>query len=546
MRNPVLALGVASILATVACGSPTAGPVTQTAPESGKPRPGGALNLHVPVDPFDWDLSFVGKSNPNGYGQGLAYESLLGFKAGPGIRNEELILRPELAETWEVSADAKTYTFHLRKGVKWANLPPVNGRDLTSADVKWAFEYWSRTGALKDRKLPQGQFDYMFEGLDSIDTPDTQTAVVRFKQPFVPFLNYAASDFNPIAPHEIYDADGHLKDKIVGTGPFQLDTAASQKGSRWVWKKNPTYWDAGKPLIDEVRWLVLADDASAIAAFRTKQIDLLNNNVLNYRQVEDLKKSMPQVQILPGTGYGGHIYLQTQRPPFDNEKVRVAFSKAIDRDDLSALDTGTKAVWTPAGALIGAFTDEEARQLIKADPTEAKQLLADAGYPNGVSVTWEFPGKAYGDGYVTLLEHLQAQLKRAGFTVNLKSMDKDDFSSQRKVQNFGVNMTPAPCGGSTDDPDQVIFGCYYSKSKANYGAVNDPELDKLLFAQRSEPSLEKRRQLLRDVVKRVNDKAWAVELFYPPLWEAAQPWLKGYAPNLGAKGWYLNDAWLEK
>lgn len=545
MRRFAFALGGAVALAALACG-PAIQPPQTAGTAGGGPKPGGVINLQVPVDPFDWDLSYVGKSAPNGHGQAFAYESLMGFKTGPEIKNTELIMRPELAERWEVSPDAKTYTFHLRKGVKFANLPPVNGRELTSADVKWSFEYWSRTGIFKDKKLPQAQFDYMYEGLDAIETPDPYTVVVKFKQAFVPFLNYAASDFNPVVAHEIYDLDGHLKDKIVGTGPFQLDVASSQKGTRWVWKKNPTYWEAGKPYIDEVRWFVLPDTSSTIAAFRTRQIDHLSDQVLSYRTVEELKRSYPQAVILDGMGYGGHIYIQTEREPFNDERVRRAFALGIDRDELSQADVGTKAVWTPAGAVIGLFTEEEARQLLKYEPAEAKRLLAEAGYPNGVNVNWEFPGKAYGDGYVTLLEHMQAQLKKVGFNITLKSMDKDDFSSQRKQRNFTINMTPAPCGGNTDDPEQVLFGCYHSKSKANYGAVNDPEIDRLLLQQRGEPNPDKRRELLRSLVRRVVERSWAVELYYPPQWEAVQPWVKGYAPNLGAKGWDLTNAWLDK
>lgn len=546
MRTSILAITGALAFGAIACGTPAqqGGPA---APAGGtSPKAGGTINLQVPIDPFDWDLSYVGKSSPNGNGQAFAYESLLGFKTGPDIKNTDLIMRPELAEKWEVSADAKTYTFHLRPGLKFANLPPVNGRDLTSADVKFSFEYWSRTGAIKDKKLPQGQFDYMFEGMESLETPDARTVVVKFKDSFVPFLNYAASDYNPVVAREIYEADGHFKDKIVGSGPYQLDAASSQKGTRWVWKKNPTYWDAGKPYIDEARWLVIPDASSAIAGFRTRQLDHLADQILSHRQVEDLKKSYPQAVILEGTGYGGHIYIQTAKAPFNDERVRRAFSMAIDRDELSRIDVGTKAQWTPAGAVLGLFTDEEARQMLKFDLNEAKRLLTEAGHPNGVSATWEFPGKAYGESYVTLLELIQSQVKKAGINITLKSIDKDEFSTQRKLQNYGINMTPAPCGGNTDDPEQVLFGCYHSKSKANYGAVNDPDIDRLLLQQRGEPDPAKRRELLRNLVRRVVEKSWATELYYPPQWEAVQPYVKGYAPNLGAKGWDLTNVWLDK
>ncbi len=294
---------------------------------------------------------------------GLAYNSLLGFKAGPDVKFEELTLQPELAEKWEVSADAKTFTFHLRKGVKWASMPPLNGRELNAADVKWSYEYATRTGAVAEKMLPQGQFDWMFEGMEKVEAPDPYTVVVSFKQPFVPFLTFTADDHNPILPHEIYDQDGHLKDRIVGSGPYQLDVAGSQKGSRWVWKKNQDYWENGKPYIDEIRWPVIGDNSSAIAAFQAKQIDHLGTEVFTYQTVQDLAKSAPGTVVLQYPSEAGqHIYLNTGKAPLDDIRVRKAFAYAIDREELAKVHAGGNLPWAPTGAMIGLFSDEEARR----------------------------------------------------------------------------------------------------------------------------------------------------------------------------------------
>ena len=94
----------------------------------------------------------------------------MGLERGPNIPYSQLKVEPELADKYE-SPDAQTWTFHLRPGVAFANLPPVNGRALTSEDVKWSFEYASRTGQFASKKLPQAQFDWYFEGLQSVQTP---------------------------------------------------------------------------------------------------------------------------------------------------------------------------------------------------------------------------------------------------------------------------------------------------------------------------------------------------------------------------------------
>lgn len=194
--------GAASAMLLAACAAPTApAPSGQTGDGgTGQPKSGGALTVRVANDPFDWDLSYVGKSIPNGEGQAFIYNSMLGFKSGPDVKYDELILEPELAEKWTVSPDGKTFTFNLRQGVKFADKAPVNGRALTAADAKWSFEYWSRTGEFKDKKLPSAQFAWMYDGVQSITAPNPSTVVVTFEEPYAPFLNYAASDFNPVVP----------------------------------------------------------------------------------------------------------------------------------------------------------------------------------------------------------------------------------------------------------------------------------------------------------------------------------------------------------
>src|SRR5688572_22479775 len=94
--------------------------------------------------------------------------------------------------------------------------------------------------------LPPDGNSFQYEGFDRAEAPDPYTVSIHFKTPFAPFLNYAASRWNPIMPKEVYQAEGHFKDSLVGAGPYILDTAASQKGTRWVWKKNPTYLNADK------------------------------------------------------------------------------------------------------------------------------------------------------------------------------------------------------------------------------------------------------------------------------------------------------------
>ena len=252
--------------------------------------------MRLTADPLDWDVSLLGKGGADGIL--FAYDNLVAFKAGPDVAYTDAVLAPELAESWEILEGAWTFIFYLRKGVPFADLPPVNGRELTAFDVKWSYEYWTRTGPFTSKKLATGQWAWMFEGLDRVEVPDPFTVVAQFKKPFVPFVYYTAAERgSPIVPHEIYDADGNLSNRLAGTGAFQLDAGASQKGTRWVWKKNPSYWQPGKPYVDEIRQLAVPDDSSAFAAFQTKQLDVLgdvgNGWNISYEDGERVKRDNP-------------------------------------------------------------------------------------------------------------------------------------------------------------------------------------------------------------------------------------------------------------
>src|SRR5215471_18542619 len=130
------ALAAAGLLAACRGGGQ---PTQKGKPGTSNPKPGGQIRLRLTEDPQDWDVSLLGKGSADGVF--FAYDNLVAFKAGADIPYTEPALAPELADSWEVLDEGRTFNFHVRKGVKWANVPPVNGRPFTSDDVKWTYEY---------------------------------------------------------------------------------------------------------------------------------------------------------------------------------------------------------------------------------------------------------------------------------------------------------------------------------------------------------------------------------------------------------------------
>lgn len=537
---PGVLVASAAVL-TLACSM--AQPPSQ-APEPGRPKAGGVFREPVTDDPWDYDMTYTGSSITNPYVVKRAYSSLLRFKTGPNIGYAEATVEPLLTERWEVSPDVTTYTFHLRKGVKFAGSPPVNGRELTSADVKWTYEYVARTGAFKERKLPTSRYNFFFEGMDSIQTPDPYTLVVKFKEPFAPFINYVATSENPIMPHEIYDQDGHFKDRIVGSGPFQLDVNASQKGSKWVFKKNPTYFEEGRPYLDGLDLIVMKDDATRQAAFKAKQVDYYVGS-RDASVSDEVKRSVQGAWSIDFTSTPAIFAPNFKRPPFDNMKVRLALSRALDRDELVKVAGGGKGGWAVAFSNVrdDLFTQDEIKSFVKYNPEEAKRLLAEAGYPGGLQAEMIYSSEG-NEALAKAAELVQAQLKKVGVNLVLRPLNETEMTLRRRAFDCDIcSLSEA----QRADLDGQLFLAARSGGPSNYNQIADAKADALIAAQRREGNPEKRHQILREVLRYLNESALAIPTYRTGQAVVIHPYVKDFYENADYRTQgVLTSAWLDK
>ena len=510
-------------LCMLALGCTAPQPATQTG-KSDTPVYGGTFNVPQPQDPFDFDMSYTGSSNANPLFIKSAYTSLMRMKTGPDIKFSQGVVEPLLAERWEVSPDATTFTFYLKKGVKFANIAPVSGREVTAADVKWSFEYMSRTGALKDAKIPASQFNWMFEGLQSVTTPDTYTVVVKFSDGFAPFVNYAASSDNLVMPKEIYEADGHFKDRVIGSGPFQLDPTTVQKGSSWTMKKNPTYFEEGKPYLEAIKVILVKDEATEQAAFRSKQIDYIAAS--EYRAAEEVKGMVPDAQMLEIRSTPVRFDLNLKRPPLDNFKVRKAISLAMDRDESNRVMEGGRSGWALAGTNVfdDLFSQEEIKTFVKYDIAEAKKLLTEAGHPNGVSIGQMVYSNA-DQWTIKGAELVQSQLKKAGINMELKPVDSNEHATLRRSKTFDILYLSE---AQRADLDSSLHLMVHPQGSFNYASIDDPKITTLLAAQRKEINPEKRKELLRELLKYANESATLIPVWRRITFMFMQPYVKGW------------------
>jgi peptide/nickel transport system substrate-binding protein len=522
------------------CGRSAGSPSTPTASSAAKPKTGGDFTWAQQIDPFDYDPT--GKVLQNGPWIELGYNSLLSIKHGAGVGYTDLVSEPSLAEKWE-TPDAQTFTFHLRQGAKWQNLSPVNGRPVTADDVRFSMEYQSRTGAFKDSKIPTSINVSMYEGLDSVQTPDASTAVVKFKQPFVPFLQHMSLERNAILAHEVFDKEGSFSNTMVGTGPWQLDPGQSQQGTRWAMVRNPNYFLTGRPYIDRVNILVLKDNATMVSAFQTKQIDLLNQQYVTPANAPQIARANPTAVDYPfNDTRGGLLFENVKKPPLDDIRIRKAIALSIDRDAFLKTFYDGKGEWAVAGGQPGLFTHDEIHSLLKYDPAQAKQLVADAGFPNGVNLELHY-SPARGDMGTQIVQLIQAQLKDGNLNVTLKPEDEATFSDSQRKGQFQLDYEVKPQVG---DIDAYIFYNWYSKSNGNFGGVNDSNLDALLESQRSTVDPAKRSEILRQAVRLIVDNGYYTAFCYGQGHFFWQPFLKNFAPNIAHNTMPVYDSWIDK
>jgi peptide/nickel transport system substrate-binding protein len=507
------------------------------------PRQGGTLTARQLTDPFDFDPT--GKPTNNRSPVSQCYDSLLSFKATPDNPYNNVVLMPGLAEQWE-APDGLTFTFHLRKGIRFHNLPPVNGREVTSEDLKWSMQYISRTGQFKDdKKLFPALYSDSFQSLADIQTPDAQTVVYKFSDPLAPFINYCAAEWNPVLAHEVYDAEGNFSNTLIGTGPFFRDAGSSANGQKTVYRRNPNYFLNGIPYLDQVNEIDLKDDSTALAALQTKQLDIIESRTVTGVGGPDvIKRTIPDAVIFTDLMKSKLISLGLDKPPLNDLRIRQALSLSIDRDEFIKTMTGGKGQWALASATPGLFTDAEIKQILKYDPDQAKQLVADAGYPSGVDIELIYPTQKYGQEHITQVQLLQAQAKKGNINIKLTPLEDSTESKRQKEGDFQIDVLPSTV--KAGDLDGIIFALYYSTSGSNYGHVRDPKLDQLLIAQRREMDATKRRDLIRQAVRYLNEQVYGLGMYDAPEYWPWQPYVKNFALNVAQLNQHYLNTWLAK
>ena len=406
-----------------------------------------------------------------------------------------------LAESWETPDDT-TIIFHIRKGVRWHNKAPVNGRELTADDVVYNWQRLMGLGKFSEAGPTSAhRFSARFE---SVTATDDLTVVFKLEKPSLAglsdiLLNSRAAINSP----EVIEEHGDVADwrNMVGTGPFMLTDFTDDVSITWI--KNPDYWGFDEkypenrlPYVDETISLLMREEATRIAALRTGVVDFLENSggaqIGSIDTAERLKETNPELVFWPFSirSETSGAY-NTTKPPFDDIRVRHAMQMALDLESMNQTYYKGLADWIPQGFIGTGLTDyfvpfeewpEEVKQYYIYDPEGAEALLDAAGHERGADgirfkTTFQVHEGADLGGY----ELYAAYWREIG--VDVEVMPVDGATNAAKIRNHTYGgLVGGEAGFDYTEPLGVFKLLLYTDAQWNRPGISIPELDAMMDA----------------------------------------------------------------
>jgi peptide/nickel transport system substrate-binding protein len=414
---------------------------------------------------------------------------------------------PSLAESWTASPDGLVYEFVLRKGVKFHNGEPV-----TAEDVKFSFERYRGTAA--------GSFKAR---IAAVEVVDAQRIRFRFKQPWPDFMTFygtPATGAGWVVPKKYVEqvGDDGFKKHPIGAGPYRF--VSFMPGVELVLEANEQYWRKA-PSVKRLMFKVITEESTRLAALKRGEVDIVYS--IRGELAEELKRTPGlslKPTIIPGSFWVVFPDQWDSKSPWHDRRVRLAANLAIDRNAINQAETlgFSKITWSVIPSTFESFWQPPAYPY---DAGKAKQLLAEAGYPNGFDAGEFFCDSSYSN----VAEAVVNYLKGVGIRTQSRPLERAAFFAQyreKKLKNVILSGSGAFGNAATRLEAFIAAGGAYV-----YGSY--PDIDGLFGEQAAETDRKKREAILHRIQQLVYEKT-----ILAPIWELA--FLNGVGPRVAESG----------
>jgi peptide/nickel transport system substrate-binding protein len=464
------------------------------------PTRGGTLTVGLSNDSKTYDPIFSVQYTER-YVLYLAFDTLV--KYGP-----DFSIHPELAESWETSADGKRIVFTLRDGVTFQD-----GTPFDAAAVKWNIDQ------RMDEKVNSPQRQVLVPIVSSLDVVDPRHVAFNLVAPSpVLFSLLGERPGFMVSPTAWQQRGPAFGTQPVGTGAFILKEWT--RGSRVVLERNPNYWQKGQPYLDRIIVQDLAGSVIGVQRLWTGEIDYVDQ--LTPSDVLPMEKRSGIVLKPITVGRWYFLQWHMNEPPFDNAKLRQAFAHAIDRNRLNEITMRGQGMISDGPTPPGLWWHDPDLKSYPYDPSRAKALLAEAGHPSGVEYVLSTPQVSV---FQQINQLLQEQLGTVGIRLTLQPVAASEWYA--RVVSGATNLTPTRWTQRAD-PDGLLYILFHSRGFANTMKYRNEHVDALLDQARTEYDVPTRKRLYAETQRQIVADLPMVPLLFGAEYAALRTSVNGF------------------